>query len=54
MSMEKTGKQNFSWNQRLGLPKIMGLSQKELSDGLHLIKEHEYDIRTAWCKHFHR
>ncbi len=29
-----------------------GLSRREISEAQRLVQEHEYDIRSAWHRHF--
>jgi hypothetical protein len=46
------GEAKFLLEPQIELAQNYGLSQKELSEALRLIKEHEHDIRSAWHKHF--
>ncbi len=48
----QNGEAKFWLEPQIELAQNYGLSQKELSEALRLIKEHERDIRSAWHKHF--
>jgi hypothetical protein len=48
----QNGEAKFWLEPQIELAQNYGLSQKELSEALRLIKEHKHDIRSAWHKHF--
>jgi hypothetical protein len=48
----QNGEVKFWLEPQIELAQNYGLSQKELSKALRLIKEHEHDIRSAWTRHF--
>lgn len=48
----QNGEAKFWLEPQIELAQNYGLSQKELSEALHMLKEHEHDIRSAWHKHF--
>jgi Domain of unknown function (DUF4160) len=48
----QNGEAKFWLEPQIELAQNYGLSQKELSEALRLIKEHEHDIRSAWHKYF--
>lgn len=48
----QNGEAKFWLEPQIELAQNYGLSQKELSEALRLIKEHEHDIRSAWQKYF--
>ncbi|SCX25215.1 protein of unknown function [Nitrosomonas eutropha] len=49
----QNGEAKFWLEPEVKLAQNYGLSPKELSEALSLIKEYEYDIHTAWRRHFH-
>lgn len=37
---------------KIEIAQHIGLSLREVNEALHLVQEHENDIRSAWQKHF--
>ncbi|MBI5850251.1 MAG: DUF4160 domain-containing protein [Planctomycetes bacterium] len=47
-----TGEAKFWLEPTVALAQAYGLSQRNLSAALRLVKEHDDEIRAAWQKHF--
>ncbi|MBS0322616.1 MAG: DUF4160 domain-containing protein [Proteobacteria bacterium] len=50
----QNGEAKFWLEPTIALAQQAGLSDREINEALHLVKEHENDIRDAWRKHFGR
>lgn len=50
----QNGEAKFWLEPMIELSRYTGLSEREISDALRLVQEHENDIRSAWHKHFSR
>jgi hypothetical protein len=50
----QSGEAKFWLEPTVELAQCTGLSRHEISAALHLVQEHESDIRSAWHKHFSR
>lgn len=48
----QNGEAKFWLEPKIEIAQHTGLSQREISEALHLVQEHEHDIRSAWRKHF--
>ena len=48
------GEAKFWLEPTVELAQHTGLSRRDISEALRLVKEHENDIRSAWHKHFDR
>ena len=48
----QSGEAKFWLEPTIELAQYVGLSRRENSEALRLVKEHENDIRSAWRKHF--
>ena len=48
----QNGEAKFWLEPGIELAQHTGLSRREISEALRLVQEHEYDIRSAWRKHF--
>lgn len=48
------GEAKFWLEPTVELAQHTGLSRRDISEALRLVKEHENDIRSAWHKHFAR
>ena len=48
------GEAKFWLEPTVELAQHTGLSRRDISEVLRLVKEHENDIRSAWHKHFDR
>ena len=46
------GEAKFWLEPAIDLAQYSGLGQREISEALRLVKEHENDIRSAWHRHF--
>ncbi len=46
------GEAKFWLEPVIALAQHTGLSQREISEALQLVQEHENDIRDTWHKHF--
>jgi hypothetical protein len=49
-----TGEAKFWLEPTISLAQNFGLSQRNISAALRLVREHEDEIRTAWRTHFPR
>ncbi|MDP1613333.1 MAG: DUF4160 domain-containing protein [Sulfuritalea sp.] len=50
----QNGEAKFWLEPTIEVVQHIGLSRREISEALHLVQEHENDIRSAWHKHFPR
>ncbi len=50
----QNGEAKFWLEPTVELAQHAGLSRREISEALHLVQEHDNDIRSAWRKHFSR
>jgi hypothetical protein len=50
----QNGEAKFWLEPTIELAQHTGLSRREIAEALSLVQEHEYDIRSAWCRHFGR
>ena len=48
----QNGEAKFWLEPAIELALHTGLSRHEIGEALHLVQEHEHDIRDAWRKHF--
>ena len=48
----QNGEAKFWLEPAIELAQYVGLVQREISEALRLVKEHENDIRSAWYRHF--
>lgn len=48
------GEAKFWIEPTVELAQHTGLSQRDISEALRLVQEHDNDIRSAWHKHFAR
>jgi len=48
----QNGEAKFWLEPTIEIAQHTGLSQREITEALHLVQEHENDIRNAWRKHF--
>jgi len=48
----QNGEAKYWLEPKIELAQSVGLSQREINEALRLVQEHEYDIRSAWHKHF--
>ena len=48
----QNGEAKFWLEPAIELAQYVGLAQREISEALRLVKEHENDIRSAWHRHF--
>lgn len=48
----QNGEAKFGLEPNIELAQHVGLTQREISEALRLVKEHQNDIRSAWHKHF--
>lgn len=48
----QNGKARYWLEPKIELARSVGLSRHEINEALHLVQEHEYDIPSAWHKHF--
>ena len=48
----QNGEAKFWLEPNLELAQYVGLSQREITEALRLVQEHQNVIRSAWHKHF--
>ncbi len=50
----QNGEAKFWLEPTIELAQYIGLSQREISEAVRLVQEHEDEIRNAWHEHFSR
>jgi hypothetical protein len=50
----QNGEAKYWLEPEIELAQSIGLSRREISEALRIVKEHEYEIRSAWHEHFPR
>ena len=48
----QNGEAKYWLEPKIELAQFVGLSRREILEALHLVQEHECEIRNAWYKHF--
>jgi len=48
----QNGEAKYWLEPKIELAQSMGLFPREINEALRLVQEPEYDIRSAWHKHF--